>query len=507
MMNLFSNLAIGLDAAMSPQTLAYSFVGVSLGMFVGVLPGVGILSAIAMLMPLTFYLDPLSGLVMLAGIYYGATYGGSTAAILLNLPGTPNTAITCLDGYPMAQQGRAGIALLLTTVASFFGSVFGIVLLAGFAPWLVRLAMNFATQEYFSLMALGLVAASLMASGSALKSLSMVVLGVLLGLVGLDLTSGVARFTFGVTEFYDGLPIVAVALGLFGLSELMRNAGAVYRPTVKAKDIGLRSMMPTREDWRRSIMPMTRGAGIGAAFGALPGTGGMIASFMSYAVEKRVSRRPEEFGKGAVEGIAGPESANNAAVITTMIPTLSLGIPGDPISALLLGVLMIHGLNPGPEVISGDPQLFWGLVVSFFIGNLILLVLNLPLIGLWVRILTIPYHLLFPPIIGFLCIGVYSVNTSVVDVLVMVGFGLLGLAMLHFRLPVAPLILGLVLGPLFEENFRRSLLVTRGNYLTFFDRPISGLFAFASVALIGYMILSALRRRRGQTTAQGRSAA
>lgn len=495
-MDILSNLSIGFDAALSPQTLFYSFVGVSLGMFVGVLPGVGILAAIAMLMPLTFYLEPLSGLVMLAGIYYGATYGGSTAAILLNMPGTPNTAVTCLDGYPMAQQGKAGLALFMTTIASFVGSVFGIFMIAACAPLLVRLALQFGTQEYFSLMALGLVAGSLMASGSALKSLAMVVLGVFLGLVGLDLTSGVARFTFGVIQIQEGLPIVAVALGLFGLAELMRNAGSMNIPTTLAKDITYRAMLPDRKEITRSVMPMVRGAPLGAVFGALPGTGGMIASFMSYAFEKRVSRHPEEFGKGAIEGIAGPETANNSAVLTTMIPTLSLGIPGDPISALLLGVLMIHGLNPGPEVISNNPSLFWGLIVSFFIGNLMLLFLNLPLIGLWVRILTIPYHLLFPPIVGFLCIGVYSVNYSVVDVLIMVGFGLSGLLMLQLRMPIAPLILGLVLGPLLEENFRRSLLVARGDYMTFFERPISGIFSALTIALIVQVIVSAVRTSR-----------
>jgi putative tricarboxylic transport membrane protein len=492
-MSLITNLAIGFEAALTPEALLYSFIGVSLGMLAGTLPGVGIMAAISMLMPLTFYLDPLPGLVMLAGIYYGATYGGSTAAILLNMPGTPNTAVTCLDGYPMAQQGRAGVALFMTTIASFVGSIVGIVLLASFAPWLAQFALKFATQEYFSLMVLGLVAGSLMASGSPLKSLSMVVLGLILGLVGRDLTSGVSRFTFGVTQFQDGLPLVAVALGLFGMTELMRNAGTDVRPTVSVKDITRKSLRPTPTDWRRSIMPMARGAGIGSIFGALPGTGGMIAAFMSYAVEKRVSRRPEEFGKGAIEGIAGPETANNAAVMTTLVPTLSMGIPGDPISALLLAVMLIHGLNPGPEVISGDPHLFWGLIVSFFIGNLLLLLLNIPFIGLWVRILTIPYQLLFPCIVGFLCIGVYSVSMSVVDIFTMVGFGLAGLCMLHLRLPAAPLILGLVLGPLLEENFRRSLLVSRGDFLTFIERPISGTFAVLAVLLVVRMVVSGLR--------------
>ncbi len=493
-MDFLTNLAIGFDAALAPLTLMYGFVGVSLGTFVGVLPGVGILSAIAMLMPLTFYLDPLSGLVMLAGIYYGATYGGSTASILLNMPGTPNTAVTCLDGYPMARQGRAGVALFMTTIASFFGSVFGVAMLAAFAPMLVDLALRFGTQEYFSLMAMGLVAGSLMASSSPLKSLSMVILGVLLGLVGTDLTSGVARFTFGVSEFYDGLPIVAVALGLFGLAELMRNAGVLTSSSLLSKSVDLKSMWPERKDWLRSAMPMVRGSGLGAVFGTLPGTGGMIASFISYAIEKRISRHPEQFGKGAVEGIAGPETANNSAVITTMIPTLSLGIPGDPISALLLGVLMIHGITPGAEVISSNPTLFWGLVVSFFIGNVMLLILHLPLINVWVKVLTIPYSILFPPIVGFLCIGVYSVRYSVVDVFTLVGFGMVGFIMFVWRYPVAPLILGLVLGPMFEENFRRSLTVSRGDYMTFFERPISGGFTVITVALIAWMVFSTLRQ-------------
>lgn len=498
LVNLFPDIAAGAQAALSIKTLTYSFLGVTLGTLVGILPGVGILAAIAMLMPLTFYLDPLTGLVMLASIYYGATYGGSTTAILLNLPGTPNTAITCLDGHPMAQQGRAGIALFMTTIASFIGSIFGIIMIASFAIPLVNVALNFGTQEYFALMAFGLTAASLITTSSMFKGLSMVTLGIVLGLIGVDVTSGVSRFTMGVPSFFEGLSLVALALGIFGLSDLYRDAGNLKRPSFDTQGFNISSMTPSREDWKRSIAPMGRGAGIGSFFGALPGAGGMIASFMSYSVEKRVSRHPEKFGKGAIEGISGPETANNSAVLTTMIPTLSLGVPGDPISALMLGVLLTHGITPGPEVISNDPVLFWGLIISFLIGNIMLLILNLPLIGLWVKILKVPYSVLFPIIIGFLCIGVYSVNYESTDILVLGAFGLFGFLIQLLKFPVAPLILGFVLGPMLEENFRRSLLVSRGDLLTFFDRPISGTFLVLSVLLIFLIAYQAYRKNKNR---------
>lgn len=473
MSELLSNLALGFGVAASVQGLFYCFVGVFLGTVVGVLPGIGIMATMAMLMPITFHIDPTFGLIMLAGIYYGASFGGSTAAILMNLPGTATSAVTGLDGYPMARNGRAGQALFMTAIASFVGTLFGVALLAGFSVPLSRVALNFGPQEYVALMSLGLIAASVIGTGRSIRSLASVSLGLALGLIGLDLNSGVARFTFGQTEFFDGLPLVAVAIGLFGLPEIISNAGLREVPKVQSGKIRMRDMMPTREDWRRSTMPMARGAGIGGFFGALPGTGGLVATFVSYAVERRVSKHPEEFGKGAIEGVAAPEAANNASVQSAFIPTLSLGIPGDPVMAIMLGIMMIHGILPGPGLIQEKPDLFWGLVVSFIIGNLMLLVLNLPLIGMWVRLLKIPYNLLFPVIVAFSCIGIYSVNYQVMDIYVLLAFGFLGVGMKALNFEVAPLLLGFVLGPLIEIYFRRSLAVSGGDLGTFFDRPIA----------------------------------
>ena len=486
----------GFARAFSTETVLYCILGVTLGMFVGVLPGVGILATIALLMPLTFHLDPTTGISMLAGIYYGAAYGGSTASILLNLPGTANTAVTCLDGYPMSKQGRAGIALFMTTIASFIGSIVGILMLAAFAFPLSKMALQFGPQEYFAMMLLGLVAASMMSTGTPLKSMTMVALGLLIGIVGTDVTSGHARYTFGVPQFYDGLSIVAIALGLFGLAELVRNAGQITSNTLSAGDITFRSMMPTREDWRRSWGAIARGTGIGSFFGVLPGTGSLIASFVAYAVERRVSSRPEEFGKGAIEGIAGPEASNNAAIQTAFIPTLTLGIPGDAIMALMLSVLLIHGIVPGPQLISSDPGMFWGLVISFLFGNFVLLILNIPLIGIWVRVLTIPYSVLFPAIIGFLCIGVYSVNYSIIDLYVLTAFGLLGFLLHSLHFPMAPLLLGLILGPMMEENFRRAMILQRGDVSRFLENPLTVAFLAVTMVLVFYMAFAEVRKRK-----------
>ncbi|MBV1867085.1 MAG: tripartite tricarboxylate transporter permease [Marinosulfonomonas sp.] len=491
-----SGLLTGLYTALSVKTIFYAFVGVSLGTLVGVLPGVGSLATIALLMPLTFYLDPVTGIVMLAGIYYGGAYGGSTASILLNLPGTANTAVTCLDGYPMTQQGRGGVALFITTIASFVGSTVGIIMLAIFALPLASIALKFGPQEYFALMMLGLIAASSMTSGSPFKSLFMTIFGVVLGLVGTDVITGVTRFTMGVATLFEGLPLVAVALGLFGLGELMRNAGSEFKSTVMAKDITFRSMMPTKQDWKRSGTAIFRGTWLGAFFGTLPGTGSTISSFMSYALERRVAKHPEEFGRGAIEGVSGPEAANNSAILTAFIPTLTLGVPGDAVMALMLGVFMIHGISPGPQFITANPEMFWTLVFSFFVGNVILLVLNIPLIGVWVRVLTIPYSILFPAIVGFLCIGVYSVNNSVIDLLILVVFGVAGYGMYLLRMPIAPLILGLILGPLLEENFRRAMVLSRGDIYASFGRPIAGTILAICFLLLCWMLYSALRRRR-----------
>lgn len=498
MSTLYSDLALGLSVAGSFHGLLYCFLGVFLGTFIGVLPGIGIMATLAMLMPITFHLDPNYALIMLGGIYYGASYGGSTASILMNLPGTATSAVTGLDGYPMAQKGRAGQALFMTAIASFVGSLFGVVLLAGFSVPLARVALKFGPQEYVALMTLGLVAASVIGAGRSIRSLASVSLGLALGLIGLDLNSGVARFTFGQTVLYDGLPLVAVAIGLFGLPEIIANAGRHNLPSVSKRTISMKSMMPTREDWRRSAMPMLRGSGIGGFFGALPGTGGLVATFVSYAVERRVSKHPEEFGKGAIEGIAAPEAANNSAVQSAFIPTLSLGIPGDPVMAIMLGVMMVHGIIPGPNVIQSSPDLFWGLVVSFIIGNFMLLVLNLPLVGMWVKLLQIPYNLLFPVIVAFTCIGIYSVNYQIVDVFVLLAFGFLGLGMKALNFEVAPLLLGFVLGPMIEEYFRRSLIVARGDLGTFIDQPISASIMAITAAILIWAVGSALWRQIGR---------
>ncbi|MBY6166975.1 tripartite tricarboxylate transporter permease [Pseudooceanicola nitratireducens] len=485
---LLQNIALGLSVAFSLEGLLYCFIGVFLGTLVGVLPGIGIMATLAMLMPITFHLDPNYALIMLGGIYYGASYGGSTASILMNLPGTATSAVTGLDGYPMAKQGRAGQALFMTAIASFVGSIVGVILLAGFSVPLARVALRFGPHEYVALMLLGLIAASVIGSGRSIRSLIAVSLGLALGLVGLDLNSGVARFTFGQTVLFDGLPLVAVAIGLFGLPEIIASAGRAQTPKVQSDKIRLRDMLPTREDWRRSAMPMARGSGIGAFFGALPGTGGLVATFVSYAVERKMSKHPEQFGKGAIEGIAAPESANNAAVQSAFIPTLSLGIPGDPVMAIMLGVMMVHGILPGPTVIQDSPDLFWGLIVSFVVGNIMLLVLNLPLVGMWVKLLAIPYNYLFPVIVAFTCIGIYSVNYQIVDVFVLLAFGFLGLGMRALNFEVAPLLLGFVLGPMIEEYFRRSLIVSRGDLGSFFDRPIAGTILVITAAIVVWAI-------------------
>lgn len=485
---LLQNIALGLSVAFSLEGLLYCFIGVFLGTLVGVLPGIGIMATLAMLMPITFHLDPNYALIMLGGIYYGASYGGSTASILMNLPGTATSAVTGLDGYPMAKQGRAGQALFMTAIASFVGSIVGVILLAGFSVPLARVALRFGPHEYVALMLLGLIAASVIGSGRSIRSLIAVSLGLALGLVGLDLNSGVARFTFGQTVLFDGLPLVAVAIGLFGLPEIIASAGRAQTPKVQSDKIRLRDMLPTREDWRRSAMPMARGSGIGAFFGALPGTGGLVATFVSYAVERKMSKHPEQFGKGAIEGIAAPESANNAAVQSAFIPTLSLGIPGDPVMAIMLGVMMVHGILPGPTVIQDSPDLFWGLIVSFVVGNIMLLVLNLPLVGMWVKLLAIPYNYLFPVIVAFTCIGIYSVNYQIVDVFVLLAFGFLGLGMRALNFEVAPLLLGFVLGPMIEEYFRRSLIVSRGDLGSFFDRPIAGTILAITATIVVWAI-------------------
>lgn len=483
-MEIFNGLMLGLESALNPVTLLYCFIGVFLGTLIGVLPGIGALAAISLLLPITYHIPPTAAIVMLAGVYYGSQYGGSTASILLNLPGTPSSAVTCLEGYPMAKQGRAGVALFMTTIASFVGSMLGILALVLFSPAISEVGLKFGAAEYFSMMLLGLIAASALASGSPAKGLAMVVLGLLLGTIGTDVNSGQSRFDFGIPELMDGINLVALAMGVFGISEVISSINQLKGGEVKEK-ITMRSMTPTRKDVKDSIMPMLRGTGIGSFFGALPGTGASIASFMSYAVEKKIAKDPSRFGNGAIEGLTSPEAANNAAAQTAFVPTLSLGIPGDAVMALMLGALIIHGIQPGPMLMSQQPDLFWGLIVSFGIGNVMLLILNLPMIGMWVAILRIPYRMLFPAIIVFISLGVYSVNNNTFDVLVVAAIGAMGYMLAVLKFEAAPLLLGFVLGPLMEENLRRAMLLSRGDMMTFIERPISaGFLAFGAAILL-----------------------
>lgn len=484
----------GFQTAFQPINLLYCFIGVFLGTFVGVLPGIGPLATISMLLPITFYLEPTTALVMLAGVYYGSDYGGSIASILLRLPGGAGSAVTCLDGYPMAQSGRAGVALMITTVGSFIGGSIGIVLLMVFAPYLAEVALSFGSAEYFALMVLGLVACGSIARGSPLKGVTMVLLGVLFGTIGTDINSGVARYTFGINELYDGLSIAVVAMALFGISEVISSVGVPTGEHIKQK-VSMREMIPTREDVKRSVGAILRGSGVGSFVGILPGAGGAVASFMSYAVEKRVSKRPQEFGHGAIEGIAGPESSNNAAAQAAFIPTLTMGIPGSASMALLLGAMMIHNINPGPSLMRDHAHLFWGLVASFWVGNVLLVILNIPLIGMWIRILKIPYQLLFPVIMCMLCIGVYSINNSVFDVYLLLAVGALGYVMRLLEFEPAPLLIGFILGPMLEENFRRAMVIARGDFTYFLNRPMTLTMLLLSVALLGWTVWSALSNR------------
>ncbi|RID97680.1 tripartite tricarboxylate transporter permease [Simplicispira hankyongi] len=489
-----ANLSIGIHEAVTLSNLWYCFVGVFLGTLVGVLPGLGSLIAISLLLPITYHLPATGALIMLAGVYFGADYGGGTCSILLGVPGHAAAAVDVLDGYPMAKQGRGGIALFMKCVASFWGSAVGIVLLMMFAPVLSGWALSFGPSEYCALMLLGLIAASTVGQGSPLKGVAMVFFGLILGVIGTDVNSGVSRFAFDIPELTDGISLIAMAMGLFAITEVIKSANT-SRVTPEEQRFSLRDQMPTKEDWRRSFGPMLRGSGLGAFFGALPGTSGGMATFLSYSMEKRISKHPEEFGKGAIEGIAGPEACNNAGVGTAFIPTLTLGIPGDAIMALMLGALTIQGIQPGPQVITAHPDLFWGLIVSFWIGNIFLVILNIPLIGMWVKLLSIPYHLMFPAIVLFTCIGVYSTSNSTFDVWVLLAFGIVGYLMALLRLEVVPVLLGLILGPMLEENFRRTLLLSRGSFSVFVERPITAVALGVCAFLLLWTVWGSLRRR------------
>ena len=490
-----SNFALGFHEAVSLSNLWYCFLGVFLGCLVGVLPGLGALIAISLLLPITYHLPPSGALIMLAGVYFGADYGGGTCSILLGVPGHAAAAIDVLDGFPMAKQGRGGVALFMKCIASFWGSAVGIVLLMLFAPVLSEFAFNFGPSEYCALMLLGLIAASTVGQGSPIKGVAMMVLGLILGIVGTDVNSGVARFSFDIPELTDGFSLVAIAMGLFAVTEVVKSANT-SRVAPAQQSFSLRDQMPTRDDWRRSIPAMLRGSALGSFFGGLPGTSGGMATFLDYAMEKKLAKEPERFGKGAIEGLAGPEACNNAGVGTSFIPTLTLGIPGDAIMALMLAALIIQGIQPGPQVLTSHPELFWGLIVSFWIGNIFLVILNIPLIGMWVRLLSIPYPLLFPAIVLFTCIGVYSANNNVFDVWVLLGVGLFGYLLLLVRFEVVPILLGLVLGPMLEENLRRALLLSRGDFAVFIERPITATALGVCVLMLLGSMWGYLRRRR-----------
>lgn len=499
-MELFT---IGFPTAFSWTNLVYCFIGVFLGTFVGVLPGISGLTAVALLMPISFHLDPTTAIIMLGGLYYGAEYGGSTASILLNLPGTASNAITCLDGYPMARQGRAGPALFITSIASFVGAAVGTILVMLLAPPLADFALSFGSAEYFSAMLLGLVAAGTIGRGRRIKSVAMVILGMILGLIGIDVNTGEFRYTFGQPNLYDGFPIVILAMGMFGVSEVIASINRMKYVADPGK-ITLRSLLPTRDDWRRLPKPMARGAAVGSFFGPLPGTGPTIASFIGYAVEKRFNRDPSRFGQGAVEGIAAPETANNAAVQTSFIPTLTLGIPGAATMAIMLGALLVQGIQPGPQLIGEHPDLFWGVIASFWIGNVFLLILNVPLIGLWVRILKVPYRFLYPTILCLICIGVYSLGNNVFDVGLVILFGIVGYGLKLMEFEPAPLLIGFILGPMVEQNFRRAMVLTRGDFGALLERPITAAFLGITLLMLIWMVVSTVRSARQARRARAR---
>jgi putative tricarboxylic transport membrane protein len=490
-----SEIAAGLAIALTFENVSFCFFGVLVGTAVGVLPGIGSLAAISMLLPITFYLDPTTAIIMLAGVYYGAEYGGSTASILLNLPGTPSNAVTCLDGYPMAQKGRAGVALFMTTIASFVGGTLGILILIWATPVFLDFALMFRSKEYFVALLLGLVMAATVSPGSALKGLASLALGILFGLIGADVQSGVPRFTFGQMQLFDGVSIVIVAMGLFGVAELLWSITSNTAPAIRDR-ITMRSLLPTKDDMRRSAFPMLRGTAVGSFVGPLPGAGLALASFFAYVIEKRLSRYPERFGTGVVEGIAGPEAANNAAAQTAFIPTFALGIPGTTTTAILLGAMMLHGIAPGPQFMRENIDMFWAIVSSFWIGNLFLLILNIPFIGIWVGLLKVPYHLLYPVIICMICIGVYSLNSSVFDIGMLFVFGLIGYFMRLFDMSPAPMLMGFVLGPLLEENFRRAMLLSGGDFLSLFTGAIN--LTMLGIFVVALLWTSVGRRRKAQ---------
>ncbi|MBO1908730.1 tripartite tricarboxylate transporter permease [Microvirga sp. 3-52] len=494
--DFFSNLSLGFGVALSLQNLGLAFLGCLVGTLVGVLPGVGPIATIAMLLPITFGLDPTGALIMLAGIYYGAQYGGSTTAILVNIPGEATSVVTALDGHQMARQGRAGVALGIAAIGSFFAGTVATLVIAALGAPLTGLALIFGPTEYFSLMVMGLVFAVVLARGSILKAIAMILVGVLLSTVGTDLETGEERMTFGLPFLADGIDFAVLAMGIFGIAEIMRNLDHTEHRDVVRQAIG--RLLPNKDDFKQSYKPVLRGTLIGAILGILPGNGAVLGPFASYTLEKKLAKDPRRFGRGAIEGVAGPESANNAGAQTSFIPLLTLGIPPNAVMALMVGAMTIHGIIPGPQVMTKNPTLFWGMIASMWVGNLMLLIINLPMVGLWVRLLKVPYRLLFPAILMFCCIGIYSINSLPTDVMFIGLFGFVGYMLIKFGFEPAPMLLGFVLGKLMEENLRRALIISRGDMMTFIDRPISaGLLAVAAILLV-IALLPSIRKGRDE---------
>ncbi len=493
-MEVVSSMFMGLQIACQPANLFFCFLGVTIGTLIGVLPGIGPLATLSILLPITFRAPALSGLIMLAGVYYGAMYGGSTTSILVNIPGEAASVVTCLDGYQMARRGRAGPALGIAAFGSFIAGTIGVVGLTLVAPPLARMALKFGPPEYLSLVILGLTMLTFLSRGPMWKSLLMAAVGIFLGCVGLNTMTGSERFTFGIIELFDGLGLAPVAMGLFGISEVLLNVEeSVERSVFETK---LKHLFPSSRDWADSLFPILRGSVIGFFLGVLPGGGAVISSFVSYAVEKKISRHPQKFGAGAIEGVAGPESANNAASAGSFIPLLTLGIPSNPVTAILLGAMIVFGMQPGPFLLTKHPDLFWGTVISMYVGNCMLLVLNLPMIGIWVSILKVRYAILFPLILLFCLIGAYSVKNSIPEMLIMIIFGVIGYLFKKFEYEVAPLILALVLGPMFEEALFRSLLLSSGDLTIFVSRPISGALLGVAVLILVFPLLPWFRKKR-----------
>lgn len=493
---IIGNLALGFNTAMSLQNLGLCFIGCLVGTLIGVLPGVGPIATIAMLLPITFGIDPTGALIMLAGIYYGAQYGGSTTAILINIPGEATSVVTTLDGHQMAKQGRAGVALGVAAIGSFFAGTVATIVIAALGLPLTKLALLFGPAEYFSLMVMGLVCAIVLARGSIVKAIAMIVFGLLLSTVGTDLETGEDRMTMGIAELSDGVDFAVLAMGIFGFAEIIRNLENVETRDVVRNKIG--RLLPGWQDIKDSAMPVLRGTGIGAILGILPGNGAVLGPFASYTIEKKIAKDPSRFGKGAIEGVAGPEAANNAGAQTAFIPLLTLGIPPNAVMALMVGAMTIHGIIPGPQVMTKNPELFWGMVASMWIGNLMLLIINLPLVGIWVRLLKVPYRLLFPAILIFCCIGIYSINNSVSDVLGTAFFGFIGFTLIKFGFEPAPMLLGFVLGKLMEEKLRQALIISRGSFETFIDRPISLGLLVVAVILLVLALLPSIQKGRDE---------